>query len=417
MKIPLLILAYKRKDKTRALLDKIKYYKPKKLYIAVDGPTSPDEFNQVKEVIDLFNDVLIDWDCEIHKRYLNVNLGTRYGIESAINWFFSKEQVGIILEDDCLPVNSFFDFMEYILLKYENDESIMSVSGHNCGVKLNMRSYYSSTLPMTWGWGTWARAWNKYDSFLKNVYKDKMNYIKLLLEISEYNYKYVVKRLIELDLLKQSKVEAWDYRWFAAVHCNKGITIYPPLNLIKNIGFDEFATHTKNTGSPIADIDQHELSVSVNDMFLDINYSNVFWDKYIQDRTSKRAIQNYVLKKVLMVTNLEIEKKSYKKIYILGKKDLGKVLYSKLSQRYEINGFCGNDVGVNELDNLIIEQKVDKDILIISSIEGEHEEEIISQYNKYFTVYSWRKLLTENNNVDDYINENFLKWVNEGVFL
>lgn len=414
MSIPILILAYKRKEKTKVLLEKIKQYKPKKVYIAVDGPKDSYEIDQINEVNELFDD-FIDWDCEVQKRNLNINLGTHYGIETAIDWFFSKEKRGIILEDDCLPTESFFNFMEHILLKHEHDESVMSVSGHNCGVTLNSRCYYSSTLPMTWGWGTWARAWKKYDRSLKNVYRNKENYIHNLLELSGNNYAYVVKRLIELELVSQNKVAAWDYRWFAAVHVNKGLTIFPPVNLITNVGFDEFATHTNNQDSPVARISQHDLTLSVNDMILDNNHSNAFWQKYISDRISLRDIQNYVLKKVLQETSINI-KGAYSSIFILGAKDLGKMLYSQLSLRYKIDGFCGRDVVLNEVDKLMNKQIVDKEILIISSIEGEHENKIIVEYKKYFTVISWRELLAGDEAIDTYIRNHFTRWVNEGLF-
>ncbi|GEM_PF-801845 len=413
MKIPILILAYNRKDKTRQLLEKIKKYKPTKLYISIDGPKLKD-LSQINEVINLI-DKLVDWDCEIFKRSINTNLGTHYGIETAIDWFFSKEKMGIILEDDCIPTESFFEFMELTLVKFQNDESIMSVSGHNCGVTLNNNFYYSSTLPMTWGWGTWARAWAHYDKSLKNVYTNKVNYIKKILASSGNRYEYVVKRLIELDLINQDKVAAWDYRWFAAVNCNEGETIFPPINLIKNIGFDESATHTKNSNSPIANLHTDELIIPVKEMKLDKTHSNVFWDKYLLDRMSKRSLQNYVLKKVLLTMSLQLNG-TFKEVYILGNKELGKKIYSNLSSNYQISGFCGKDILCENVDRMIRNQIADKNVLIVSSIEGPHEEEVLSDYRKYFTTCSWRELLTGNKDVDDYINNNFLRWVNNGVF-
>ena len=42
-------------------------------------------------------------------------------------------------------------------------------------------------------------------------------------------------------------IDTWDYQWFYTIWKNRGYTIQPTINLIKNIGFDELATHTKSS--------------------------------------------------------------------------------------------------------------------------------------------------------------------------
>ena len=48
----------------------------------------------------------IDWDCEVHTLFHPNNLGCKYAMHEAIQWFFSEEAYGIVLEDDipCRPV-------------------------------------------------------------------------------------------------------------------------------------------------------------------------------------------------------------------------------------------------------------------------------------------------------------------------
>ena len=70
----------------------------------------------------------IDWDCELNKLYRDENLGSGIGIIEAINWFFEHEVYGNILEDDCLPKQSFFPFIKVMLEKYQHNERIMLVS-------------------------------------------------------------------------------------------------------------------------------------------------------------------------------------------------------------------------------------------------------------------------------------------------
>ncbi|MDO9593074.1 MAG: class I SAM-dependent methyltransferase, partial [Erysipelotrichaceae bacterium] len=46
-------------------------------------------------------------------------------------------------------------------------------------------------------------------------------------------------------------VDTWDYPWTFSVWKNNGLSVYPAKNLIKNIGFGENATHTKNVNACI----------------------------------------------------------------------------------------------------------------------------------------------------------------------
>ena len=70
--------------------------------------SAKDEF-LVKEVQNL---ILIDnYAKNIHKNFQQNNLGCGLGPVTAIDWVLSKEKYVIILEDDCVPLNGFFEFM------------------------------------------------------------------------------------------------------------------------------------------------------------------------------------------------------------------------------------------------------------------------------------------------------------------
>ena len=48
----------------------------------------------------------------------------------------------------------------------------------------------------------------------------------------------------DIKNLFNGKINTWDYQWSLSSFLNSGLTIVPNKNLIKNIGFDEEATHT-----------------------------------------------------------------------------------------------------------------------------------------------------------------------------
>ena len=95
-----------------------------------------------------------------------MNLGCKVRISSGLDWVFEQVEEAIILEDDCLPHQTFFRFCEEMLKRYCDDQRIGMVSGDNFqfGYRGNKYSYYFSRYCMTWGWATWRDRWVKnYD--------------------------------------------------------------------------------------------------------------------------------------------------------------------------------------------------------------------------------------------------------------
>ena len=130
MKTPILFLIYNRPEYIKKVFESIKQARPERLFISADGPKSDDEkdFKLCEEARDA---CVVDWPCEIKTLFRDKNLGCRLGISGGINWFFEHVEEGIILEDDCLPNESFFNFCENLLLKYRNENKVMMISGSN----------------------------------------------------------------------------------------------------------------------------------------------------------------------------------------------------------------------------------------------------------------------------------------------
>ena len=114
---PILLLAFNRPKETEAVLEVLSKILPLKFYVAVDGPRKgnhKDEIlvSQVKELINGIN-----WSHSIEKLYNNENLGCGRAVNTAITWFFENVGEGIIVEDDCLLDESFFNFSEKMFSK------------------------------------------------------------------------------------------------------------------------------------------------------------------------------------------------------------------------------------------------------------------------------------------------------------
>lgn len=163
-------LIFNRPSITQNVFDQIKKIKPLFLFVAADGPRQEIEDDKIN--CELTKDIIkqIDWDCKLKTLYREENLGCGFAVSSAISWFFEHVEEGIVLEDDCLPEISFFQFCSELLTLYKEDEKIYIISGTNMqnGINRGNGSYFFSNYPITWGWASWKRAWNYFNHDIPN---------------------------------------------------------------------------------------------------------------------------------------------------------------------------------------------------------------------------------------------------------
>jgi hypothetical protein len=257
-KTPILLITFNRPETTLKVLEAIKKYKPKFLYISNDGPR-PDNIKDqhgIREVRKLINE-FIDWDCEVKKLYREENLGCKFGVINSINWFFENVEEGIVLEDDCLPAPSFFPYCEQLLEKYRHHNEIMMISGDYFSLNAcsNDDSYYFTKHFHIWGWASWRRAWKKYEVEMKD-WPNLANDLKNELKFENRVWKSYRKAL---NKAFHKKIDAWDYQWLFTGWKNNGLAICPTTNLISNIGFGAGATHTFNTESILSKMPTGEM--------------------------------------------------------------------------------------------------------------------------------------------------------------
>ena len=109
-----LFLVFNRPDTTAQVFEAIRQAKPPRLYVAADGPrvNREGEAERVARVREIAT--AVDWPCEVKTLFREENLGCKYAVSGGITWFFEHEEQGIILEDDCLPSQSFFWFLRNI---------------------------------------------------------------------------------------------------------------------------------------------------------------------------------------------------------------------------------------------------------------------------------------------------------------
>lgn len=247
LKTAVLFITYKRINTTKQVFDSIRKAKPLRLYISSNLGRDKKECRKVRLVRD-FLEKNIDWDCEVKKLYRTEHLSARLSISSAIDWFFETEEMGIILEDDCVPDQSFFPFCTDMLERYHNITNIMQVAGFNLygGKHQGQSDYIFSHFGWQWGWATWKRAWNYFDINMSSWLEFKKLGLHKHSPINFYHDRiYTFDKTYDKYNIDESKgnFDTWDYQWHFAIASNSGISIVPRNNLITNIGFGSEATH------------------------------------------------------------------------------------------------------------------------------------------------------------------------------
>lgn len=234
--VPVALMIYNRPELTRQVFAQIRLLRPRQLFIIADGPkdeTDDRNCRQARQVV-----AEVDWDCNVQSLYSAHNLGVAKCPSNGLQWVFAQVDRCIILEDDTLPDISFFEFCRLLLQEYEDDESVMSISGANlCGVIQTEYSYGFSRFSLPpWGWATWRRAWHDYDfqmadwielkSTIAGNFKDTFAFWEMILD------RYSIK------------LTSWDVQWNYAIWKKNGQVIIPSRNMIRNLGYGAGASFT-----------------------------------------------------------------------------------------------------------------------------------------------------------------------------
>jgi hypothetical protein len=245
MQSPVLFIVFNRPETTRLVFEAIRLARPPKLYVAADGPRVERKAEEqicleVRRIA-----TAVDWPCEVRTLFRSSNLGCKLGVSSGIDWFFSHEPEGIILEDDVLPMPTFFEFCEELLGRYRDDGRVSMIAG--CNLVSNSfhadESYIFSHYCNIWGWAGWRRSWQHYDVAMTEwpAWRDAGGLAKI--SGGKPLFESYWRRI--LDNVHRGEIDTWDYQWLFACWRMNGLVILPGINQIRNLGFGADATHTK----------------------------------------------------------------------------------------------------------------------------------------------------------------------------
>lgn len=241
---PVIFAIFNNPKTTAKVFERIRKARPPKLFIYADGPREDkigeaEACNKCREIVSK-----IDWDCEVHRNFADKNMGLKPRMVSGISWAFEHVEEAIILEDDCLPSMSFFRFCQELLEKYRNDNRIVVISGSDQATMADFNESYGFSFGQyfIWGWATWKRVWNLFDPDMKLWEECKQRRLLRNLFTSSKYLQYM--NALQTYCGKESTSWAWPFAFSMII--NNGLCVVPKINMVRNIGFWEGATHTRD---------------------------------------------------------------------------------------------------------------------------------------------------------------------------
>ncbi len=288
---PILFLIFNRPETTAEAFKAICRIRPRQLFVAADGPrvNKKDDDENCRITRKIIEQV--DWNCEVKTLFRDNNLGCKTAVSSAIDWFFENVEEGIILEDDCLPNESFFKFCQELLEKYRDNDKISIISGNHFGnKKIGDADYYFNRIPHIWGWATWRRAWKKYDIHMSKYldFRGKGDIKNIWSNKKVQNYWISI-----FDDVYADKINSWGYRLTFSVFLNNNLCICPNVNLVSNIGFGKDFTNTIISYKGITNLSRKEIDFPL------IHPGHIKYDEKNDFIINKFQSRNYRIKKIL----------------------------------------------------------------------------------------------------------------------
>ena len=271
LKTPVAFFIFNRPDRTARVFAEIARARPEKLLVVADGPRA-DRRGELelclatRSVIDG-----IDWPCQLLTSFADDNLGCKRRVSTGLDWVFEQVEEAIILEDDCLPDQTFFPFCTELLERFRDDQRVSMICGNNFqqGKRRSPDSYFFGLQVTVWGWASWRRAWRNYDVEMR-----RWPELRETSWLSDLLQNPVAARYWRetFEGTFRGEFDTWDYQMFFSWWSQNSLALVPDRNLVTNIGFGSAATMTRDAlpsmaNLPVKAMDfplKHPADVSLN---------------------------------------------------------------------------------------------------------------------------------------------------------
>ena len=249
--VPVLLIFFNRPGCFGQVFEQVRKARPSKLFLYQDGARENNEKDKIG--VEKCREIAsqIDWDCEVKTLYQEKNYGCDPSGYLARKWAFSYVDSCIILEDDCVPCVSYFEFCRDLLERYAEDQRINMICGmNNLETWDSPYSYLFTETGSICGVATWRRVFDEWDTDY-SLLSDSFNRRKLI-ELMKVSGKNTKSRLHRWDEDKRSGIEYHEALGGIAQYTGNRLNIVSTKNMIINNGNTfEGGTHSTNSNNTI----------------------------------------------------------------------------------------------------------------------------------------------------------------------
>jgi len=304
---PVVLFVYNRPWHTKQSLNALAnnyLTKESVLYIFADGAKESATATQ-KEAIEEVRSVIREekWCKEVHIIEHKQNKGLANSIIEGVTKVVNQYGKIIVLEDDMITSPYFLKFMNESLNAYENQEKVASIHAYIYQIA-NLPTTFLLKDPGCWGWATWKRGWDLFETDGKKLMKE----IKQKKLSKRFDYENAYPYFLMLERQVKGQNDSWAIRWYASLFLKDKLSLYPHQSLVHNIGNDASGTHTIvnekhfNVSMAVQAIDIQNISIEPNEEVYrkQADYFKANYPKYSLIQEVKWKIKAILLKSVLI---------------------------------------------------------------------------------------------------------------------
>ena len=240
---PVALFVYNRPEHTRQTLEALarnRLASATTLYVFADGPKANATAVERERIV-ATRELICSrpWTQNIILVEADENRGLANSIVSGVQRVLNAHGRLIVLEDDLLTSPGFLEYMNQALDLYARDEQVMHVSGYMYPLHLKLPGTAFLRILSCWGWATWARAWQHYDSDIER-HLGRFNSAARVRKFNIEGHADFHRQLLDNQ---SGRIHSWAVRWYASWLAQGGITLFPTQSLVRNIGHDGSGIH------------------------------------------------------------------------------------------------------------------------------------------------------------------------------
>jgi hypothetical protein len=253
---PIALFVYNRPHHTRKTLESLMAnaeLSDSPLYVFCDGAKRKKDLPLVRETRELIRSYELDNITIIEREE---NMGLAHSIITGVTELCNKYGRVIVVEDDLYLSPYFLKYMNTAIDTYEEYGEVMHISGYMFPVRGQLPDTFFYRATSCWGWGTWKRAWDKFEPDVHKLlagFQDKNKRWEFDIQGSMKYHRMLILQAIGMS-------DSWAIRWYASVFLNNGLCLHPGKSLVNNIGHDDSGVHCDCT-------DVYDVTVSEDEDF------------------------------------------------------------------------------------------------------------------------------------------------------